>query len=480
MIQRIELVNFMSHQRTVIEPAAGLTVLIGQNNVGKSALVAALQILAANDPSTFVMRHDEKSCSITIETDDGHTIVWGRKASPSYTIDGQRFDRLKNELPEELHPILRMPRIKVGTNELDVHIASQKNPIFLLDSQSNAARLFASSSDTSKMLEIQKRHKEKHAAANQEKKRLDAQAADLAEQLAKLEPLRGLEAQLHTAEALYQEWLDTAQSIAKGTELQQQWQAAAFAREHCGAEVAALKPLAPPPEPTPTEPCAALITELIKVARLREQAAAECTATAALAEPPRLPATEPLAELASAIARFEREMARASGEDASLRGLEAPPVLDNEQTLRRLIDDLVETQAESLRISEVYESLQTLRPIPEPESVTALVTLTDDLEHWQAEVTRRQQSHAAFANLRPLPEADDLLPLARAAEQLQAATEQCAVQQIAWQAVSAEYAAAREELATAASESTCPTCGQAFDPQRLLDVTDSHGGHQHG
>jgi hypothetical protein len=481
MIQRIELVNFMSHQRTVIEPAAGLTVLIGQNNVGKSALVAALQILAANDPSTFVMRHDEKSCSITVETDDGHKIVWARKTSPSYTIDGQKFDRLKNELPEELHPILRMPRIKVGANELDVHIASQKNPIFLLDSQSNAARLFASSSDTSKMLEIQKRHKEKHAAANQEKKRLDTQAADLAGQLTKLEPLTGLEAQLHTAEALYQEWLDTAQSIAKGAELQRQWQAAAFARECCGAEVAALKPLAAPPEQSPTEPCTKLIAELLRITDLRDLASAEAAATAGLIEPPRLPATEPLADLASTIARFEREVARAKSEDHSLRGLDVPPLLDNEQTLRRLIEDLVETQAERQHISVEHETLQVLRPTVEPESVAALLTLTDSLAHWQAEVSRRERSASALTNLQPLPAADDPLPLARVVEQLQLAAEQCAVQQITWQAVSAEFTTAGEELAAAAEESTCPTCGQAYDPQRLLDVTaDAVGGHHHG
>ena len=36
MITRIELTNFMSHKHTVIEPAAGLTVLVGPNNIGKS------------------------------------------------------------------------------------------------------------------------------------------------------------------------------------------------------------------------------------------------------------------------------------------------------------------------------------------------------------------------------------------------------------------------------------------------------------
>ncbi len=296
MIQRIELVNFMSHQHTVIEPAAGLTVLIGQNNVGKSALVAALQILSANDPSTFVLRHEEKSCTVTVETMDelghAHAIVWSRKTSPSYMIDGQRFDRLKNELPQELHPILRMPRIKVGINaELDVHIASQKNPIFLLDSQSNAARLFASSSDTSKMLEIQKRHKEKHATANQEQKRLAAETAEIAANLAKLEPLAGIDAQLHTAEALHQKWLDIAQRIAAGAQLHQQWQAAALEQQHRAAEQSALTPLTAPPELTPTEPCVALIANLVTVSLEISRAAAETAATATLTEPPSLLAT---------------------------------------------------------------------------------------------------------------------------------------------------------------------------------------------
>ncbi len=41
MIRRITLVNFMSHSHTVIEPADGLTILTGQNNCGKSAVVWA-------------------------------------------------------------------------------------------------------------------------------------------------------------------------------------------------------------------------------------------------------------------------------------------------------------------------------------------------------------------------------------------------------------------------------------------------------
>ena len=84
MITRIELTNFMSHEHTVLEPAPGLTVLVGPNNCGKSAVVAALQILAYNDSSKYVVRHGEKECTVRVETDDGHLIQWRRRRdSPS-------------------------------------------------------------------------------------------------------------------------------------------------------------------------------------------------------------------------------------------------------------------------------------------------------------------------------------------------------------------------------------------------------------
>src|ERR1700684_329073 len=110
MITRIELTNFMSHGHTVIEPAAGLTVLVGPNNWGKSSIVAALQILCHNENSTYVVRHGERECSVKVETDDGHAVEWCRKNdSPRYVVNGELFDRLGGHVPEAVHQALRMP-----------------------------------------------------------------------------------------------------------------------------------------------------------------------------------------------------------------------------------------------------------------------------------------------------------------------------------------------------------------------------------
>src|SRR5207248_11368459 len=103
----------MSHSATVIEPAAGLTVLVGPNNCGKSAVVAALQILCSNENSTFVLRHGARECAVGVTTADGHQVQWRRKNSPSYMIDGQLFDRLRGSgFPEPLQAALRLPRVE--------------------------------------------------------------------------------------------------------------------------------------------------------------------------------------------------------------------------------------------------------------------------------------------------------------------------------------------------------------------------------
>src|SRR5208283_6021546 len=109
MIRRITLHNYMSHADTVIEPAGGLTVLVGPNNCGKSAVVSALATLCNNTSGGYMVRHNEKEARVTVETDDGHTFVWKRRGNNvSYMIDGREVSRLKGDVPDDLHKHLRL------------------------------------------------------------------------------------------------------------------------------------------------------------------------------------------------------------------------------------------------------------------------------------------------------------------------------------------------------------------------------------
>lgn len=218
MITRIELKNFMSHENSVIEPAAGLTVISGPNNCGKSAIVTALQILCYNDESTFVMRHGEKECSIKVFTDDGHEIEWIRTKSKStkYLIDGQQFDRLgRGGTPDELHEILKIQKVSCDNQEFDVHFGSQQSPVFLLkDSPRAAAQFFASSSDAINLIGMQTRHKQKVRDRKQEKRRLDSELEATTQKLDKLESVPDLANRLQTLNSDYQELKHREEEIA--------------------------------------------------------------------------------------------------------------------------------------------------------------------------------------------------------------------------------------------------------------------------
>src|SRR5687767_12934919 len=166
MLRRITLENFMAHARTVIDLAEGLTVLIGPNNCGKSAVVEALRTLCENDNGDHLIRHGAEECGVIVETADGHTVAWRKKGtSVWYEIDGVKRDRLKGAVPENLHEILRLAKVDTGKDEcLDVHFGLQKSPVFLLHEPScdrKAAAFFSSASDAEKLMQMQQRHKEK-------------------------------------------------------------------------------------------------------------------------------------------------------------------------------------------------------------------------------------------------------------------------------------------------------------------------------
>ena len=253
MITRIELTNFMSHVHTVIEPAPGLTVLIGPNNCGKSAVVAALQIVCQNANSTYVRRHETGECVVQVHTDDGHVVRWSRKksSSPKYLIDGQPFDRLgQGGVPDELHAALRLPRVDGGDDsDFDVHFGAQKSPIFLLGSSSStAARFFASSSDAIRLVQMQKRHKEKLADRQREKVRLEAESKQLNAELDSLVPVAELKRGIAQAEQRHAELQRLAQDVELAIRDRQALESEQQTTRRLAIKADVLRPLQAPPE----------------------------------------------------------------------------------------------------------------------------------------------------------------------------------------------------------------------------------------
>ena len=382
MIKRIELVNFMSHERTVIEPANGLTVLVGPNNCGKSAFVTALQILCHNAKSSYVLRHGAKECEIIVETDDGHIVKWSRKksGSPKYVINGEEFDRLRGGIPSELHAILGLDKVNCEKDQFDVHFGEQKSPIFLLDDSGKAAaQFFASSSDAIRLVEMQDRHKSKVRDAKRDHSRLTSEKHDLESDLEILEPIESIEENLAQCESQFdqiqksEEQTEALQILIKAIEETN------HTLEHQDAILNVVADLEEPPELGDCDSLDRLIAKQSKLTNLNLWAQDSGNAFANLTEPPILKDENSLAQLLANLQNAEKDSRRVEATTAALHELNEPPKLGDENELEEIIFEFKNATRDFELCEAKFNALNVLQPTPELADVSELAELLSDL-----------------------------------------------------------------------------------------------------
>ena len=370
MIRRIILENYMAHGRTVIEPAAGLTVLVGPNNCGKSAVAHALQTLCYNRPADFAVRHGEKEASVTVETDDGHVLTWQRRKNVvSYVIDGREIGRLgQGGVPDDLHRYLRMPRIDPPNESgapFFVHFGLQKSPIFLLDDPpARAATFFASSSDAEKLLEMQKRHREKVKETKRDHDRLGSEAAGLDRRLEATAGIGDLAEGMTQLEASYRGLAESDRAIASRRELIDRLDRGGKRREKQAGRVRAAQPLEMPPRLAETEPLRQMIARLgQRGERLRHESL--CTAAVgSLQAPPAWNDTAELRQMMDRLARVETQLQQAGAIDGGLVPLVAPPAWNDTTSLRQMMAKLSRAQNQFRELLAIDTGLAPLIPPP--------------------------------------------------------------------------------------------------------------------
>mgnify|MGYP003635581941 FL=1 len=446
MLKRITLHNFMSHSHTVIDLSPGLTVLTGPNNCGKSAFVSALQILAENTTGDFMVRHGEKECRVIVETDDGHTIEWKRKKKTvSYNIDGVDYHRLRNSVPDQLHEILKLSKVKAGdTDEFDVHFGEQKSPIFLLgDRGSRAARFFASSSDASVLIEMQKLHRSKVKSAQQEYQRQQNELKSTEIVLELLKPVPELETRLESLNLSYEALLKEQQRIRDLEAFLQDYQHADQRVLQLSGTVATLNKLPGSLEQENEKPLEVLTQRYEAFENKTRVAQFQVSTLQPLANPPPLEQTERLEKLIREIRTQELELRSASATGDCLNLLKEPPSLAETDPLQKLI--------QKIAVSEERTQLDRL----ESEVLEACV---------------------------PPPELTDLERIEQLCQQWEQAAVQFNHQQVIHAECESEYEAVRDQLQNWVKENpSCPTCGAALEPDQFIRTAETGlKGHAHG
>jgi exonuclease SbcC len=113
---------------------AGLTVLTGPSDTGKSAIFRALKGVLRNElPSDWIRNDQDESLEVRLELDN-HIVTVKRplKGSTTYTIDDKVFAKLAGAIPDKVKE-LKFGDVVIGEYDVDPIFGRQNSPQFLID-----------------------------------------------------------------------------------------------------------------------------------------------------------------------------------------------------------------------------------------------------------------------------------------------------------------------------------------------------------
>jgi len=114
----------------------GFTLIIGKNNIGKSAIIRAINAALINQTGSDFIREGTKMTEVSL-TRDGLNIHWNKGTKTSYIVNGQSFTALNRSVPA---PVLEAGFKNIETGDLKINplYAPQfevngNGPVFLLN-----------------------------------------------------------------------------------------------------------------------------------------------------------------------------------------------------------------------------------------------------------------------------------------------------------------------------------------------------------
>lgn len=138
-IRSIEIKNAQAHEQTFINLSPEITLLQGDNDIGKSVIAGVLRGIFDQDSSESIIRHGESFCEVNIDFGKSNFILnWRRyrkgKVKMSYRMLSSDDFSVINSTDGTKTPDWLLPACGIGKCDgLDIQIGRQKKPVFLLD-----------------------------------------------------------------------------------------------------------------------------------------------------------------------------------------------------------------------------------------------------------------------------------------------------------------------------------------------------------
>lgn len=135
MLTKVEIENYQSHKKTVLEFIPGTNVIIGETDAGKSVILRAIRWVAENRPLGDGFRSEwGGDTKVTLHTSEGNVIERIRTASRNeYIVNGMVLEAFGAAVPEEVINVLQLDSANIQTQ--------RDGPFLLAATPGEAARL---------------------------------------------------------------------------------------------------------------------------------------------------------------------------------------------------------------------------------------------------------------------------------------------------------------------------------------------------
>ncbi|MCX7822711.1 MAG: AAA family ATPase [Syntrophobacterales bacterium] len=409
MIRRITLKDFMSHRDTSIELNGGVTVLTGPNNIGKSAVVEALRCVVENPASQELIRHGASKAVVSIELDSGEVITWERTPTSSrYKIfkDGREeiYAKVGNNVPEDVKKLLRISPVITGDNEeVNVHIALQKDPIFI-PSGSRAAGFFAASTEAHYLIRMQQILKTKADIKKARRKEIEEEVTRLQRLVEAYLPLDTIGEMFSTIDRLETEIKRLEEAIPLLLENIEKLEITVGEVTSLKAQYEVFEGIKEPPPINNTVPLKELVNAMTSVISYLNYLGELEAILEQLESPPEIRSTGELYNYLSNISALTATVQHLDLIDRELKNLLPPPDIYPSKDLSNLISHIEELERERLGLSEENLLLSSLKPFPDLRPIDELRSFIGKIKSITEEMALLGKYQEIIFDLKPPPE----------------------------------------------------------------------------
>jgi DNA repair exonuclease SbcCD ATPase subunit len=206
----VRLINVQAYRDATLHLGPGVNALIGPNNRGKSTFIRALRAVFYGEVRDSLVRAGAKSATIEIGVAGRRVLrfsrqprrspvnIWSLHEADGSIVDqnGMRFETGGRVVPDWVAELFGITRVE----ELDVHIAHQKFPVFLLgETPSRRSAVLSIGQEASYIRDMLTIHRERCARDNTFVKAGERELIGIAETLARMADLVPLKAKVDEA-----------------------------------------------------------------------------------------------------------------------------------------------------------------------------------------------------------------------------------------------------------------------------------------